>query len=495
VREPAEFLSQRGFALLLSPVDTPAPLLHLRFMHPYLGRSPISTPEQEADALRTLNAGRDNSRGPAVEVVYWFRVEHPGGAPLAGIANAAKMVLEHGTLKPWHSEGDPSVAKPAGYDEQMSWATGISLLESEPARGCESGLVTIACPLAFFDRRAGGAPSLAQLAMAVASEPAFAFAFYRGARIVDVRVPPALAARFPGQRWPHRRVRSYLGLADDEPIIGTIVKPKTGLTPELFSRSVVEAARAGARFTKADENMHLSLADVPRFVGRVVRDLRAAGFDLGRDAVAKGRRFLFAPHVTADPDQAEAYAEAALEAGANALMLSPFYGGGHLAMARIVGRWDVPVYAHTAGMNVATGSPEWGIDPRVMYVLAALSGAAFMQLPSVRSYLRPTDEEKPPILEALRRHGLEGADGMTLAIAGGMGPKVIGANMEALGETGRMFLAGTSVYSHPDGPSAGVRAIILAWQAYRERHAVDAAELRRYAVALGPAGAPLLHAL
>ena len=55
-------------------------------------------------------------------------------------------------------------------------------------------------------------------------------------------------------------------------IIGTIVKPKTGLSPELFSRSVVQAALAGARFTKADENMHLAPADVPRYVERVVKD-------------------------------------------------------------------------------------------------------------------------------------------------------------------------------------------------------------------------------
>ena len=69
-----------------------------------------------------------------------------------------------------------------------------------------------------------------------------------------------------------------------EPIIGTIVKPKTGLTPQLFSRAVVEAASAGALFTKADENMHLTLKEVPKFVGLTVRDLEREGFDLGRSS-------------------------------------------------------------------------------------------------------------------------------------------------------------------------------------------------------------------
>ena len=449
--------------------------------HPYIGRAPVSTPERVAEALKALNADRNPGR-EAVEVTYYFSVDHDGPA-MAGLAHAARMVLEHGTLKPWHSEGDPSVRKPAGYDSFMSWATDIQLLEK--CAGWEAGLVTIAYPLAFFDKREDGRPPLSQLLMAVASEPYSAFSFYRAAKIVNMRFPGSLVKRFIGLRWPHDRVRSYLELADGEPIIGTIVKPKTGLTPELFSRSVVEAARAGARFTKADENMHLGPGDVSRYVSRVVKDLKSAGFDVERTGRARQRRFIFAPHITTDPDSMDAYARAALEAGANALMFSPYYGGGFQALSSIVEKYDVPVYAHAAGMNVFTGSPSWGIDARVMYVLSALCGAAFMQLTTVSGYLRPLDAEKPGIIATLREYGLEGAQGMTLAIAGGMGPKVIGRNMQALGETGRMFLAGTSVYSHPDGPAAGVKALIAAYHAYQREKITEPDELRRFSVSLG----------
>ena len=468
--------------------------LRRRAAHPYIGRAAVSTPGQSRAAVELLNRGRENSRGPAVSVTYWFEVARDG-APMEGIVNAARMVLEHGTLKPWHDEGDASVQKPAGYDEFMSWATDVQLLGHNPDQAVECGLVTIAYPLRFFDTREDGGVPLAALFMAIASEPFSAFSFYQGARIVDVDFPQELLARFPGQNWPHGRVRAYLGIEAAGPIIGTIVKPKTGLTPELFSRSVVQAALAGARFTKADENMHLGPADVARYVGRVVKDLEAAGFDLGRSPSPKGRRFLFAPHITADPDRISEAARAAVEAGANALMFSPYYGGGFPLMAEISRRHDVPVYAHTAGMNVTTGSPTWGIDPRVSYLLAGLYGAAFMQLTAVRGYLKPDDTEKGPILERLRRHGLEGRDGMTLAIAGGIGPSNIGVNMKELGTEGRMFLAGTSVYSHPDGPSAGVKAIIAAWQAYVDEGITDPAGLKAWAAGRGPAGAELLRAL
>jgi len=468
--------------------------LRRRTVHPYIGQQPVSSPEQSRAAVAEVNKGRDNTRGPSVEVIYWFEVVHDG-APMGGLVTAARMVLEHGTLKPWHQEGDAAVRKPAGYDEFMSWATDISLLGHNSEEKVETGLVRIAYPLAFFDKRADGKVPLAQFLMAAASEPFSAFSFYQGARIVDIGLPPALLSRFPARRWPHSRVRRYLGLGADEPIIGTIVKPKTGLTPELFSRSVVQAALAGARFTKADENMHLSLADVPRYVGQVVKDLESAGFDLGRSDAPNGRRFLFAPHITTDPDSMHDYARAAVESGANALMFSPYHGGGFPLMAEISSRHDVPVYAHTAGMNIWTGSANWGFDPRVTYLLAGLYGAAFMQLTATGGYLKPDDSEKGPILETLGKHGLEGAEGMTLAIAGGLGPANIGMNMQTLGKAGRMFLAGTSVYSHPDGPSSGVRAIITAYRAYSEQGIVDKEGLARFASSLGKEGEPLARAL
>jgi ribulose 1,5-bisphosphate carboxylase large subunit-like protein len=58
-----------------------------------------------------------------------------------------------------------------------------------------------------------------------------------------------------------------------------------------------------------------------------------------------------------------------------------------------------------------------------------------------------------------------------------------------------MFLAGTSVYSHPDGPSSGVRAIIAAYEAYSQQGIVDVPVLKKYAASKGKDGIPLARAL
>jgi ribulose-bisphosphate carboxylase large chain len=461
--------------------------------HPYIGKPNVASVERCRAVVAELNRDRGNARGEAVEATYYFEA-HNGGGPLAGLTDVARMVLEHGTLKSWHQEGDSSTAKPKRYDEHMSWVVDVQLLGRDTSTGVERGLVTVAYPLAFFDRRDDGRFPMATLMEAVASEPMTAFVRYRSGRVVDLKLPECLRTRCPGQLWPHARVREYLGLADEEPLIGTIVKPKTGLTPELFARAVVEAAEAGARFVKADENMHLSLADIPRYVGAVVSQLHSNGFDLGRGELA-AKRFLFAPHISTDSDRLREHAAAAVSAGANALMFTPYYSGGFLTMAAIAEEFDVPVYAHTAGMNVMSGSPTWGIDPRVFYMFAGLFGAAFMQLPTAGGYLRPLDEEKGPILECLTASGLSGDRGMTLAIAGGLGPGNIGANMRQYGSQGRMYLAGTSVYAHPRGPAAGVRAIALAYRAFREEGLTEVPGLVAWAMRLGTEAEPLLQAL
>ncbi|GAG65844.1 unnamed protein product [marine sediment metagenome] len=60
-------------------------------------------------------------------------------------------------------------------------------------------------------------------------------------------------------------MRKYLGIGEDEPIIGTIVKPKW-LPAKLFAESVTGAAVGGALFIKSDENLHLNKKELEKYV-------------------------------------------------------------------------------------------------------------------------------------------------------------------------------------------------------------------------------------
>jgi len=456
--------------------------------HPYIGKTFLRVKSIEDRILVKVNKGRGCREDAVITTYYLTSRTKRGGALFSRLEYAVDMMLIHGTTEVWPGPGK----EPPGYRNHMSWLKEIRF--SKDSKRVESAIVKIATPLEFFDT----CPMpLAQLRMATQSEPFNAFVDFT-ARVIDYDFPEKLKRRFLGQVWPHKRIREYLKISKDEPIIGTIVKPKW-LPPKLFAESVTRAAIAGASFIKSDENLHLSKQELARYAAVTSKMLRENGFDLSMEPKRGKKRVLFAPHITTNPSGILAHARVAVDNGANALMFSTHFAGDFEIISKIYemgDRYKVPVYAHTAGMNRFCGDPNYtcGDDPKVVYLLAAFSGAAFMQLPGMGSFLRPTDVEKKPIIERLKKDGLEGNKGMTLTIAGGLGPRNIGSNIKLLGAEGRMFLAGTSVFHHPDGIRSGVDALKLAVEA-SQKGIYEITKLKEYAVSIGERGYPLLRAL
>jgi ribulose 1,5-bisphosphate carboxylase large subunit-like protein len=467
-------------------------LLNIPAEHPYIGQPFLKKERVEKRILNNVNKER-TYREKAVETAYYLTAKSKKeGHNFKGIEDAVFKMLIHGTTENWPGPGE----EPSEYKKHMSYLKEIKLLGLNSKKGMESAMIIISTPLEFFDTLPDAVP-LAQLRMATQSEPFNGFQDFT-ARVVDYRFPREFKNRFLGQIWPHKRIREYLGMNEREPIIGTIVKPKW-LPADLFAKNVTEAALSGALFVKSDENLHLAREGLAKYVTLTIKMLEENGFDLSPDPKPGKKKILFAPHITVNSFAILEYAKIAVDNGANTLMLSPHFSGDFEVIRKIYemgDRYKVPIYAHTAGMNRYCGDPNHsaGEDPRVAYLLAALEGAAFMQLPALRGYIRPTDVEKEPIIKRLREEGLEGNEGMTLVIAGGLGAHNIGYNIKVLGARGKMFLAGTSVYHHPDGIKAGIDAIKLAVGAAC-KGIVEVAELKKYAKSLDEKGYSLLRAL
>jgi len=467
-------------------------LLNMVSEHPYLGQPFLKREKAEKRIFENVNKGRIY-RGKAVETTYYLTAKSKKEEyNFEGIEDAISKMLIHGTTENWPGHEK----EPSEYKKHMSYLKEVKFLGLNSEKVIESAMITISTPLEFFDTLPDVVP-LSQLRMATQSEPFNGFADFT-ARVVDYHFPEEFKNKFLGQLWPHKRIREYLGISEKEPIIGTIVKPKW-LPADLFAKRVTDAALSGALFVKSDENLHLTKKELANYVALTVKMLKENGFDLSFDSKPGRKRILFAPHITVNPFDILEYAKIAVDNGANALMFSPHFSSDFEVIRKIYEMGDgykVPIYAHTAGMNRYCGDPNYsaGDDPKVVYLLAALEGAAFMQLPALRGYIRPTDVEKEPIIKRLREEGLEGNEGMTLVIAGGLGAHNIGYNIKVLGAEGKMFLAGTSVYHHPDGIKAGIDAIKLAVEA-TYNGIVEVPELKRYAKSLGKKGYPLLRAL
>ncbi|MEK6645589.1 MAG: RuBisCO large subunit C-terminal-like domain-containing protein [Candidatus Firestonebacteria bacterium] len=430
-------------------------LLKKMDMHPYINQRPLKLKAVENRILYNVNKGRKHS-GEVVETTYYLTANSNEGK-FGGIEEAINALLIHATVELWPGTGKD----PKKYRQHLSYLKDIKFLGVNPKEKQEAALITISTPLEFFDKETNGV-SLAQLRMATASEPFNAFSNFT-ARIVDYQFPEKFKKGFLGQIWPHKRIREYLNISEKEPIIGTIVKPKW-LPKELFAKKVLEAANAGALFVKSDENLHLTKKELAEYVALTVKLLEKNGFDLSLNSKSSKKKFIFAPHITTNWFSILEYAKIAVDCGANALMFSTHLAGDFEVIRKIYemgGKYKIPIYAHTAGMNRTTGDPNFsfGEDAKTVYLLASLSGSAFMQLPAIQGYIKPTDIEKLSIINRLEKDGLVGNNGMTLVIAGGLSPENIGHNIKIFGVEGKMFLAGTSVYHHPGGVQAGILAL------------------------------------
>ena len=94
-------------------------------------------------------------------------------------------------------------------------------------------------------------PSLPNL-MATVAGNLFELSQFSGLRILDMRLPRRFAAAYPGPAFGIDGTRRLAGVRG-RPLIGTIVKPSVGFTPEQTADLVDELCAAGIDFIKDDE--------------------------------------------------------------------------------------------------------------------------------------------------------------------------------------------------------------------------------------------------
>ena len=318
------------------------------------------------------------------------------------------------------------------------------------------GTVSILFPLRNLDLEHAAFSSLWLLMIGGGT---FALLDYEKSRLVDFSLPGWAYRHFPGPQFGIAGTRRLLSTRENELIIGTIVKPTSGLTPEQVAQMCTAAAMAGVRFIKDDEKMmNADYCPLAKRVRLVVEGLKRA-----EDAT--GQKVIYAPHITAGPERIRENAQIALENGASGLMLNFFAAGfGSLEMLARDSQINVPLYAHCGGKEAMGRAEGQGIAPNVVAKFARLMGGDYFRSGILDSYLVGSPEESALINRTLREPLLGVRDAVP-ALSGGLSPRNLGANLAAFG-TDIMVLAGTGIFSHPLGARGGVEAMKQATQAF-----------------------------
>ena len=281
-------------------------------------------------------------------------------------------------------------------------------------------------------------------------------------RLVDIEMPSAWASAFPGPRQGVAGWRRITGVRG-RPLLLNMIKPCTGFTPEVGAGLAELVARGGVDLIKDDE----LLADTA--FSPVARRARAYADRLDRVAAETGHRARYVANVTTRPTRLVDTARAALEGGADAVMVNGLATGLDGVRALAEADLGAPILVHTTTSEVLTGGTGSGIGQAVLFgKLLRLAGAdgVFTSTPHGHRPLA-ADVFGTTVDWLLERRG--GLKPVMPMLAGGVTADHI-APLIARAGVDVMLGIGGAIQGHPDGATAGARVM---------RAAIDAAMATR----------------
>ena len=307
-----------------------------------------------------------------------------------------------------------------------------------------------------------------------------------GLRLTALRFPPELVAASPGPAFGTTGTRALTGV-QGRPLIGTIIKPSIGLTPQETAAMVDTLCAAGIDFIKDDE-LQADGAVCP-FDDRV----RAVMPVIRAHAERTGRKVMFAFNLTGEVDEMRRRHDLVLAEGGTCVMVSANSVGltGMLALRRHA---QLPIHTHRNGWGYLSRHPALGFDYPAWSALWRLAGADHLHVNGLANKFCEADDSVIASARALAQplSPTHPATAMPVFSSGQTALQAHGT-WAALQSPDLIFAAGGGIMGHPDGPAAGVRALQDAWSAAMagiplDQAAKDSPALAAAVASYGPTG-------
>lgn len=308
---------------------------------------------------------------------------------------------------------------------------------------------------------------------------------FSGLRLIDVTLPPAFLDRYQGPQFGVAGTRDLAGV-HGRPIIGTIIKPSVGMSPEVTAAQVKTLVEAGIDFIKDDELQ----ADGPHcpFEERISAVMQV----INAHADKTGKKVMFAANLTGEIDEMLARHDHVVAEGGTCIMAS-MNSIGLPAMKVLRAHSRLPIHGHRNGWGMLGRSPAIGMSYIAFQKLWRLVGIDHTHVNGIdNKFCEPNESVIASARECLTPMFPAPHKGCEImpVFSSGQSAKQAAPTYAALGSVDCMFAAGGGIMAHPGGPAAGVRALQQAWEAAVagvpvEQAAHDAPELK---AALGAFG-------
>ena len=351
-------------------------------------------------------------------------------------------------------------------------------------------------PNAFLERRGIGGPyhqaririrfpegnigaNLATLAATVAGN-LYDLGEVTGLRLDRLTLSPAYRRAYCLPAHGINGTRTLMGVAHG-PLIGSIIKPNVGLTPEQTADLVGDLCRAGLNFIKDDEiSTNPATAPLHDRIKAVMAKVRAY-----RDET--GRNVMVAFNISDETDAMRRHADLIAEEGGHCAMVSLNWCG-YSAVETLRRHCDLVLHGHRNGFGAFSRHPMLGISFQAYQVLWRLAGVDHMHVHGLQGKFAQEDAEVvQSARDCLTRLDDASDDRVLPAFSSGQWAGTVPATWAAMRTSNLLFMSGGGIMAHPMGPQAGVTSIRQAFAAVAANRTLEAAsaEAPELAAALG----------
>jgi ribulose-bisphosphate carboxylase large chain len=287
-------------------------------------------------------------------------------------------------------------------------------------------------------------------------------------KLLDIDFPKSLIESFQGPAFGIEGIKKLTKITN-RPLLGTIVKPKVGLTEKQHAKVAYDAWLGGLDVVKDDEN--LTSMEFNDFYKRIDLTLKA----LKKAQKETGEVKIYLPNVTAETTEMLKRADFVIKNGGTHVMidiLTAGFSGLQTLRKHVDGK--VAIHAHRAMHAALTRSKEHGISMLVIAKIARIIGVDQIHIGTAGvgkmnkeedTYLKEELSEKivPELGFRLKQNYYNIKSCLSVA-SGGLHPGSIPKLTRILGmDIVAQF--GGGCHGHPDGTYAGAKAIRQATEA------------------------------
>ena len=333
------------------------------------------------------------------------------------------------------SVGNPNVRNEYETDELFENHSCLILGDEEELKSKKEGIVDIAFPIINIDFNSDGISHLLVNIMGGQMD----IDNITKCAVVDIQFPASVSNCFLGPKFGIDGIREYTKTFD-KPILGAIIKPKIGITPDVLLEMVKELVEGGVNFIKEDEIMsNPSICPIEERVPLIMDYL-------------KDKNVIYSVSIHSDPAYILERVKKVHQLGGNSVHINFWCGMG---VYKSVRELDLPIFIHfqKSGDKILTNiNHQFYIDWKVICKLASLSGVDFIHTGMIGGYYKWDEDEVLGSIDILQKYNV------MPVLSCGFHPGLTNSITNKVG-VDYMANVGGAIHGHPGGTTDGALAM------------------------------------